>query len=381
VANHSIDVESVDQIIELMQLLLFFHAFYKYGASLFGEAGIKKVDQRIREMLLKLQSQVNRGEGTLGWCISKFHDILHMALDMMLLFGASENCDTSKGEHGLKIWAKLPSRTTQLSHGAEVFITNLASRLYEQMLINKAYSILVPTRRPKKKPRNKLELPNFAIVLKKGRSYRVNSQLKKHKTQNIELDSRIVDWFCGNQNKLILREGVIVYSQLYLEDYNDLTFRATPNYLGTGPWYDWVLVSFIDSKEQSVHYPFKILGFVDKDDHSSPVCFGQMCAMQSAKERKDSSHGLFEHWHLEQKPNSEDPVYRFVEIDSIINPCLSFQLPARAMTRGDPSPELSKHVIVVKDRQKEWPSIFLNGPRKRKKTKKSNTSRKKSRQS
>jgi hypothetical protein len=144
VANHSIDVESVDQIIELMQLLLSFHVFYKYGASLFGEAGIKKVDQRIREMLSKLQSQVNRGEGTLGWCISKFHDILHMALDM-LLFGASENCDTSKGEHGLKIWAKLPSRTTQLSHGAEVFITNLASRLYEQMLITKAYSVLVPT--------------------------------------------------------------------------------------------------------------------------------------------------------------------------------------------------------------------------------------------
>jgi hypothetical protein len=380
VANHSIDVESVDQLIELMQLLLSFHAFYKYGASLFGESGIKVVDQRIREMLSKLQAQVNRGEGTLGWCISKFHDILHMALDM-LLFGASENCDTSKGEHGLKIWAKLPSRTTQLSHGPEVFITHLASRLYEQMLINKAHSVLVPTRRKEKKPRKILELPTFAILRKKGKSFRVNGQLKKHRKQNIELDSRIVDWFCGSQNKLILREGVFVYSQLFLEDYNHLTFRATPNYLGTGPWYDWVLISFIDSKERSVHYPYKILGFVEKDDHSGPLCFGQMCAMQSAKEKKESSHGLFEHWHLEQKTNSEEPVFRFVEIDSIINPCLAFQLPDRALTYRDPSLELSKHVIVVKDRQKEWPRIFLNGGRKRKKKNKSRHTPKKQRHS
>jgi hypothetical protein len=231
-AKHSIDVELVDQLIELIQLLLSFHAFYKYGAALFGKTGIKDVDARIREMLAKLQSQVNRGEGTLGWCISKFHDILHMALDM-LLFGASENCDTSKGEHGLKIWAKLPSRTTQLSHGAQLFITQLASQLYEQMLINKAFSVLVPMRKKEKKTRNMLELPNFAIRRKTGVSYRVTGQLKKHRKQNIELDSRIVDWFGSTQNKTILCSVVVVYSQLFLEEYNRLTFRATPNYLGT----------------------------------------------------------------------------------------------------------------------------------------------------
>jgi hypothetical protein len=95
--------------------------------------------------------------------------------------------------------------------------------------------------------------------------------------------------------------------------------------------------SFIDSKEELLHYPFKILGFVDKDDHSGPVCFGQMCAMQSTKEKKKSALGLFEHWHLEQRPNSEEPVYRFVEIDSIINPCLAFQLTAGALKYRDRS--------------------------------------------
>jgi hypothetical protein len=368
VAKHSIDCESVDELIEIIHLLLSFHAFYKYGSSLFGDTGILSVDKMIRVMLSKLQSKVNRGEGTLGWCISKFHDVLHMALDMQL-FGSSENCDTSKGEHGLKIWAKLPSRTTQLSHGANTFIEQLASRLYEQMLINKAHTVLVPTKRKEKKQRNMLELPTFAIRRREGISYRVNGSLKKHRKQNIELDSRIVDWFCGHQNKVVVRAGVVVYAQLFLEEYNNLTFRATPDYLGTGPWYDWVLVSFIDSNEQSLHYPFKILGFVDKDDHSGPICFGQMCSMQSQKEKQDSSLGLFEHWHLEQRTSSDDPVFRFVEIDSIINPCLGFQLSLGSL----------KHVIIVKDRQKEWPSIFLKGIRKRKKPKQPKRARKKNR--
>jgi hypothetical protein len=100
-------------------------------------------------------------------CISKFHNILHMALDMQLFGGSSENCDTSKDKHGLKIWAKLLSRTAQLSHGANKFIEQLASRLYEQqMLITKAHSVLVPAKLKEKRPRNMLELPTFAILRK-----------------------------------------------------------------------------------------------------------------------------------------------------------------------------------------------------------------------
>jgi hypothetical protein len=170
----------------------------------------------------------------------------------------------------------------------------LASRLYEQMLISKAHSVLVPKKTNHNKPRKKLELPTFTIMRKTGESYRVNSSLKKHRTQNIELNSRIVDWFCGKHNKVIARSGVVVYSQLFLEDYDNLSFRATLDYLGTGPWYDWVLVSFVDSSEQWLHYPFKILGFVELDDHSGPICFGHMCAMQTEKEKDDSSLGLFE---------------------------------------------------------------------------------------
>jgi hypothetical protein len=72
---------------------------------------LEVIDTKVCNMLLKLQSLVDCGEGTLGWPSPNF-----MTIDMQL-FGVSTNVDTSKGEDGLKIWAKLPSHTTQTTHG------------------------------------------------------------------------------------------------------------------------------------------------------------------------------------------------------------------------------------------------------------------------
>jgi hypothetical protein len=301
-----------------------------------------------------------------------------MAMDMQL-FGCSENIDTSKGEHGLKIWAKLPSRTTQTSHGANKFIEQLANRLYEQTLLDKAYSVLVPHHKKQSKGRALLELPTFAIQTALKSSFRIDGHMKKHKNQNIDLDLDFLQWFGGKQNKVANRPGVIVFARLFLQEFDGLTFRASPDYLGTGPWYDWVLVVFLDSSEQQIYYPYKIKGFVEKDDGSGPTCFGQMCAMQTKNEKETSAVGLFEHWHLETRPNSTDPVYRFVEIDSIADPCLAFQLTTNSMDEKNPSTDFTNRVIVVKDRQKLWPGIFMKGIGRTKKSRKSSSSRKKRR--
>jgi hypothetical protein len=376
--KHSIDCASADDLIEIIQLVLAFHAFYKYGAPLFGNIGLEVIDTKVRNMLLKLQSSVDRGEGTLGWAISKFHDILHMAIDMQL-FGASTNVDTSKGEHGLKIWAKLPSRTTQTTHGANKFIEQLGYRLYEQTLIDKAYSVLVPNQGNKPSTRSELELPTFAINFQTKTSFRINGKFKKHKNQNIELGNDLIEWFCGPQNKVANRKGIYVFARMFLAEYGDLTFRASPDYLGTGPWYDWVLVDFIDSNDRRLHYPFKILGFVQKDDKSGPVCFGQMGSMQSANEKHDSSIGLFEHWHLEVRHTTGQPVFRFVEIDSILEHCLAFQLTENSIDAKSTSTIFTKRVLIVKNRQKVWPEIFLHGIGKKKQVKKTTRKRKKRR--
>ena len=147
--------------------------------------------------------------------------------------------------------------------------------------------------------------------------------------------------------------------------------------LGLALWYDWVLVRFLDTNEHELHYPHKILGFMEKDDQSGPICFGQMCAMQMDRKKQDSSTGLFKHWHVEQKPNSADPLFWFVKIDSIINACLSFLFTFAALKNNDQCQEMSKHVIIVKDRHKEWPELFLHDILKLKKQTKSTSSWKK----
>ena len=376
-AEHSITCESVDDLLEIVQLFLAFHSFYKYGCSLYGISGFQKIDERVRDMMDKLQKSVDRGEGTLGWCVSKFHDTLHMALDMQL-FGSSENSDTSKGEHGLKVWAKLPSKTAQVNHGANQFITQISKRLYEQTLLDKATSILVPRYEATVKLRAPLEYAKFVIDRQDGSCFQCNGKLKKHKKQELVLRLDIQDWLVNKQTQ-ITRNTVVVYSQLYLKG-QDIMFRASPNFRKTGAWYDWVLVNFISSAEEVVQYPFKILGFVAKDNEVGQLCFGQMCSTQNASELQRSRIGLFEHWHLETRTGSQEGVYRFVELNTIESSCLAIQLSANSFNTlirsndttnmfHDFNLEFSNKVIIVKDRKTVWPKIFLNGLKRLKKHK------------
>jgi hypothetical protein len=48
--RHSIDCETVDDLTEIIQLFLSFHAFYKYGASLFSSSRLLATDMKVREI-------------------------------------------------------------------------------------------------------------------------------------------------------------------------------------------------------------------------------------------------------------------------------------------------------------------------------------------
>jgi hypothetical protein len=90
-----------------------------------------------------------------------------------------------------------------------------------------------------------------------------------------------------------------------------------------------------------------------------------MCTTQTENQLEATLTGLFEHWHLEVSSRTGDPVYQFVEIDSILGHSLTFQLTKNSLDPKKVSTEFTKLVIVVKDRQTIWPQIFLNGIGKR----------------
>ena len=107
-ALYSID-GSVDELQNLLEMMLAFHAAYKYGRV---DEQNKAFDQRIRQMMAMIKSIVKRGNDTKNWSISKFHELLHLPLDSNN-YGSLANIDASKGENGLKLWAKLPSKTVR----------------------------------------------------------------------------------------------------------------------------------------------------------------------------------------------------------------------------------------------------------------------------
>ena len=95
-AKFSIDC-TADQLQVLLEMILSFHASYKYSYP--SDRG--NFDSNVRLMMHMIKQRINRGTDTKNWSISKFHELLHMIVDAQN-FGSHANVDAGKGEHGLK---------------------------------------------------------------------------------------------------------------------------------------------------------------------------------------------------------------------------------------------------------------------------------------
>ena len=99
---------------ELAEALLCFHAWYKLGIPCLdsnGRLDTATIHSSIGKMLAMVRWYTPRKKGN-GWKLQKFHDILHLALDMER-FSPPCNFDAGPHESGLCYWAKLPALTSQ----------------------------------------------------------------------------------------------------------------------------------------------------------------------------------------------------------------------------------------------------------------------------
>jgi hypothetical protein len=107
--SHDLDEPrcSTKNFVQLAEMLLCFHAFYKRG--LFWKSNDKDAPKQLESalcrMMLQLTSTLNHGEGTMNWNIQKVHEILHLPMQMSE-YGSPSNFDAGIGESGLKHWAK-----------------------------------------------------------------------------------------------------------------------------------------------------------------------------------------------------------------------------------------------------------------------------------
>jgi hypothetical protein len=293
---------SINDFTVLAEALLCFHAWYKRGMYQLTEDGMldtNLIGASIRRMLAMIRYYWPRKKGN-GWKIQKFHDILHLAIDMER-FGAPSNFDAGPCESGLRFWAKLPALTSQ-KRGYNTFAQQVAARTYEYQCIAKALrSNGVLSVRDEQFQRScgkgsdkKCETTNGSDVCLGGTTYRVfNNKLdaKDGASREGDQSSRsdgngngkssvaifpqsravgrkknakgmfsvhpVIENFLRFQPKDSIdstppkRIGTDIYWELRTEltttlrdEEEKVTLRCHPNYRNEGPWYDWVMVNF-----------------------------------------------------------------------------------------------------------------------------------------
>ena len=99
-----------NELTQLLEQFLSFHAWYKRGApytwnkSINQEYHRSKIHKKITNMMALLIRVLPRQSGN-GWCIQKFHELLHVS-HFMVQFGSPSNWDAGPGESSLKTFAK-----------------------------------------------------------------------------------------------------------------------------------------------------------------------------------------------------------------------------------------------------------------------------------
>jgi len=275
---------SYKQFVHLLEELLCFHAWYKYGGSPIGMSTTQEtkdhLNRSIRQMMHRMVLFAPRREGH-GWKIQKVHDILHLLVHCDH-FGSPDNFDCSHNERQLKDFFKIPAQTSQ-QRGQETFGKQLATNMQEIHLMQKARISLeydqVAVHPSKTAVATGSTQPNgiwnyglsvnpaCLIQYSRARSSCIFKWLSCGGTP-CQIHPVILDWFAKHWADQIGEDltEVELYTDLFRERNlrgKLLTerFRAHPNFRGEGEVYDYASIVFAEQGMDDHPIPCKLLGF------------------------------------------------------------------------------------------------------------------------
>ena len=336
-ARYSIDATCA-QLQALIEMLLSFHASYKYASM----ADKENFNINLRLMMHIIKRRINRGRDTQNWAISKFHELLHMYTDTMN-FGSHANFDAGKGEHGLKKWAKLPSKTVR-TRDANHYFQDMATRIRENQLVEVASATLLP--------RNEHTFPDMGedVVDQQHRDEEEN-------IVTIELSGRVMlldvvgpsllppelTSFLRNKPDLVFPLEIFQEAKFARNGGPKTTIRGTPNYRNSGPWHDCVHVVYEDDRGAKKEYPYQVYGFFRESGKQTQSAVGRL-----GLQKKETSH-LMDQWTYEKN-------YRVIDLETMSRKVFALTMPASCYREnGGQTPH---RMYVFKDRITEWPWIF-----------------------
>jgi hypothetical protein len=335
---------STRNFVQLAEMMLCFHAFYKRGQfwKINNKEAPKQLESALRRMMLQLTSTLNRGDGTMNWNLQKIHEILHLPIQMVE-YGSPSNYDAGTGESGLKHWAKRPAARS-LKGSIDVFTTSTASRVHEGMVIAKAANCLGILMEKKKQihvhrdPKKRLINHNLGRFLG-NRKYVIYAEHDESEDTGYTVFS---DWLLGDKESL--PEAIFdIYFEEYFQNISGKheetviidgfteymlpsgeVVRAHPNYGGRGPLYDWSIIEdpsdrydylsgvhvpqLVDEQDNPIisriekrfpkHVPARLIAFFRDSKENQDMAIVHACRPWSAKNYEHSSV-ITESWNLQ----------------------------------------------------------------------------------
>jgi hypothetical protein len=390
---------SMEQLTRLLEQLLMSHAFHKDGGALLTDMeSIEKYDRSFVSMLWALQACIRRDETHDDFRFQKFLEWQHMKTDH-LRYGPTADHNTDTGERGLKTWAKAVAVTAQ-NRGDDIFKGQVARNSQEVEILDIIESSCLFRRRKElglnctvmatdSETGSSDEAPLIGVM---GKSFfftmtqtsssihAVDRRGKVCGTPKVVFDPQITqcldNYFrqkvdMSNRNRFTVQ----LVSEITMIDEGrgkrDIV-RAHPNYRGQGCWYDYVSVDY----GVNGYHPARVAIFFLWPHELPPDLSGfdyvqagdamvvlQESEYQEGLQLTDESIMCSHHTLQHTSVITPDGHRRSATLKVHPSKTISRRIFAFNPNPNDGGPffrESSQfEIVVVKDKQVEWPAIFL----------------------
>ena len=246
----------MDQFSILVQKLLCFHSFLKYGGHRLGDPTV--VDRYIRSFNLMMNMVVrglNRGKNTNGFKLQKFIECCHFLQDT-ITYGPPAGNNSDTGERGLKTWAKRLAITAQ-KRGDAIFKGQVAKNAVERAILEKIDSSLRhrTTTMRREDTRQGLHTRGLTFVYQSWRDGRrgicpvVGTTICS--STHVPYPSCVEQWF---DKHVILDSNPIQFSTEIIIKESDggrTIVRAHPNFRSEGEWFDYIFICYENPQTQA----------------------------------------------------------------------------------------------------------------------------------
>ena len=398
---------NINQFLELAELMLCYHSFLKYGASMLHDglhSNILGYKRNLHKMLMSMTKGLKRDDQTYQFRLQKFVECNHFLMDH-LFRGPPASFNTSTGESGLKTWAKLPAIQAQ-NRGDATFRPQAARNLHHKYLLDAATAKPVPyTTEERISPNSVRAVGKTFVYLFRGpiHGFFLAADINKPTfSQDCEqkFPGVVSRWFERHLRRWYERQleenpayqlviQIITELKLPMEGQEEfLELRAHPNFNGEGPWYDYATIPYEhDGASQGV-FPARCVCFfqlpndVPKNLVQAAVSFEQtneiFALVQESKyqvgEQAQHRSRICSKYTLNNSRGPNRGTYT-ATLSCVVHNCFESGVFAFDQDLGDSQHDpydpfvrygderdMVFDIVVVKDRRTEWSKSFLTPP-------------------